>query len=95
MDPDDSADVFTILGLAGAGAALMLVGVLDLKGAAVVLAVVVPALVAILSTVVNAVVFWVQTRYGDTTAQGANHQWTPTGISHASTSARVTVRMSR
>jgi hypothetical protein len=64
MDPDDSADMYAILGLAGVGVALMLVGSLDLMGVAVVLAVFVPSLAAGLSAVVMAVISWRRTRHG-------------------------------
>jgi hypothetical protein len=62
MNLDERADVFAILGLAGAGAGLMLVGSLDLRGAAIVLAVVLPALVAIVAATVVAVNAWYQAR---------------------------------
>ena len=58
MDPDDSADLFAILGLAGAGLALMIVGSLDLTGVAVILAVLIPSLAAGLIAVVVTVIHW-------------------------------------
>ena len=64
MDPDDNADVFAILGLAGAGLGLMIVGTLDLMGAAVVLAVCIPSLVAIVTAVGVAAMHWHQTVRG-------------------------------
>ena len=60
MDRDDRADIFAIVGLAGAGAALMLVGSLDLTGAAIVVAVLGPSLLAILAAGVTAIVAWYQ-----------------------------------
>jgi hypothetical protein len=49
---DDNADLFAILGLAGAGLGLMLVGSLNLTGLAIVLAIIIPALVTGLFSVV-------------------------------------------
>jgi hypothetical protein len=62
MDLDDRADVFAILGLAGAGAGLMLVGSLDLRWGAIVLAVVIPSVFAILVAAGVAIVAWHQAR---------------------------------
>ena len=58
MDTDDSADLIAILGLAGAGLALMIVGSLDLSGVAVVLAVFIPALAAGCVALAAAVIRW-------------------------------------
>ena len=66
MDPDEHADVFAIVGLAGAGLGLMLVGLLDLRGIAIVLAVAIPVAVAVLSTVVMAAISWRRVRHGPT-----------------------------
>jgi hypothetical protein len=59
---DERADVFAILGLAGAGAGLMLVGSLDLRWGAIVLAVVIPSVFAILVAAAVAIVAWHRSR---------------------------------
>jgi len=76
MDVDDKADMFAILGLAGAGAALMLVGSLDLMGIVLVLAIVVPALAAVLAATIVAIRAWYVARCRHDSQRVAG----PTGI---------------
>jgi hypothetical protein len=58
MDADERADLAAILGLAGSGLALMIVGGLDLTGVAIVLAVLIPSFAACLIAAVLAAVGW-------------------------------------
>jgi hypothetical protein len=74
---DDNADLFAILGLAGAGLGLMLVGSLNLTGVAIVLAIIVPALVTGLVSVIATVLRCHSTVSHSTARTGRNASTAP------------------